>query len=52
MRLQATDALKPILGKYYLYDGRNVHKAMWDDWAHTHYVAPDVKDGGIMWFRK
>ena len=50
--VQATEALKPVLGDYYLYDGRNVHKAMWDDWRITHYVAPDRKDDGTLWFRK
>jgi len=49
---EATEALKPVLGKYYMYDGRNVHQAMWEDWGITHYVAPDVKDAGTLWFRK
>lgn len=50
--MQATEALKPMLGKYYLYDGRNVHKALWEDWVHTHNVAPDAKGSGTLWYCK
>jgi omega-6 fatty acid desaturase (delta-12 desaturase) len=49
---EATEALKPILGEYYTFDKRNVHKAMWSDWRLTHYVAPDKKGDGTLWYRK
>ena len=49
---EATKAIKPILGPYYKYDGRNVFKALWSDWNTCSYVAPDVKGEGVMWYRK
>ena len=50
---EATAALKPILGDYYLYDDRNVLLALWQDSAVTKYVAPDAESDkkGLLWFR-
>ncbi|GAB4814355.1 hypothetical protein N2152v2_001401 [Parachlorella kessleri] len=50
--LEATEAIKPILGPYYRYDGRNILVALWDDWRTTSYVAPDSQGSGVLWFRK
>ena len=49
---EAAEAIKPILGKYYNYDSRNVFAAMWQDWHVCCYVAPDVKGGDVLWFRQ
>jgi hypothetical protein len=49
--VQATEALKPILGEYYMYDAREVHAALWEDWEVTQYVAPDKKGGSTLWYR-
>jgi hypothetical protein len=49
---EASEAIKPILGDYYKYDGRNIVVALWGDWKTTRYVAPDEKGSGVMWFRK
>jgi len=48
---EATEALKPILGKYYRYDGRFIMKALLQDYVTCRYVAPDVKGGGVLWQR-
>ena len=48
---EASAAIKPILGKYYCYDSRNVVAAMWQDWARCHYVAPDSKSDKALWYR-
>ena len=49
---EAAEAIKPILGKYYNYDSRNVFAAMWQDWHVCCYVAPDAKGGEVLWFRQ
>ena len=49
---EAAEAIKPILGKYYNYDSRNVFSAMWQDWHVCCYVAPDAKGGEVLWFRQ
>jgi len=48
---EATEALKPILGDYYMYDSREVHAALWEDWGKTQYVAPDKKGEPTLWYR-
>ncbi|KAI8471658.1 MAG: fatty acid desaturase-domain-containing protein [Monoraphidium minutum] len=48
---EATAALKTVLGPYYCRDGRNVMKALWEESATCHYVAPDAPGGGALWFR-
>ena len=49
---EATAAIKPILGEYYNYDGRNVFAALWQDYHQCKYVAPDVKGEDALWYRK
>lgn len=48
---EATRCVKPILGKYYLLDERNVFAALWQDVAVCNYVAPDTKGKGVLWYR-
>lgn len=49
---EATEALKPVLGDYYKYDGRFVLKALWEDYSTCRYVAPDAPGSGVLWQRK
>ena len=49
---EATEAIKPILGKYYAKDTRNVWKAVWEDWDSCHYVAPDAPGSGVFWYHR
>ena len=48
---EATDALKPILGKYYQKDDRFIFKALWQDYSACRYVAPDQPGNGVLWSR-
>eukprot|EP00877_Chromochloris_zofingiensis_P014202 jgi/Chrzof1/9035/Cz03g33220.t1_FAD2A[v5.2] len=48
---EATEAIKPILGKYYCYDSRNVFKALWQETNICHYVQPEQPHSGILWFQ-
>lgn len=48
---EATEAIKPILGKYYQKDGRFIFKALWEDYSSCRYVAPDVVGSGVLWQR-
>lgn len=50
---EATEAIKPILGKYYQHDQRWVGRALWEDWRDCRYVAPDTADDdSALWFRQ
>lgn len=49
---EATEALKPILGKYYQNDERFIFKALWEDYSSCRYVAPDKMGDGILWQRR
>jgi len=48
---EATEAVKPILGKYYRFDNTPIVQALWRSFA-FHGVAPDATSTrkGIMWF--
>jgi len=50
---EATEAIRPILGDYYLFDERPIWKALWQDWSDCSYITPD-KGGskGVLWFRR
>lgn len=48
---EATEAIKPILGDYYLRDDRSVHAALWNDYGDCSYVAPDNQGEGTLWYR-
>ncbi|KAG9456680.1 hypothetical protein H6P81_001188 [Aristolochia fimbriata] len=51
--MEATKAIKPILGDYYRFDGTPVYKAMWREARECVYVEPDdgSKDRGVFWYR-
>ncbi|KAH9617822.1 hypothetical protein KSS87_020893 [Heliosperma pusillum] len=50
--MEATKAIKPILGEYYHSDGTSVFKAMWRETMECVYVAPDEgdKSKGVFWY--
>ncbi|KAK9668669.1 hypothetical protein RND81_13G076800 [Saponaria officinalis] len=50
---EATKAIKPILGKYYYFDGTSVFKAMWRETKECIYVEPDEqgKSKGVLWYK-
>ncbi|XP_068651747.1 delta(12)-fatty-acid desaturase FAD2-like [Aristolochia californica] len=50
--IEATKAIKPILGEYYRFDGTPFYKAMWREARECVYVEPDdgSKDRGIFWY--
>ena len=50
--VEATAALKPILGRYYKSDARRVYQALWEDNDLCRYVAPDTTGSWIFWFRR
>ncbi|XP_021721668.1 delta(12)-fatty-acid desaturase FAD2-like [Chenopodium quinoa] len=51
--MEATKAIKPILGKYYQFDGTPVFKAMWREAKECMYVEADEDDQnkGVLWYR-
>ncbi|KAK1386693.1 Omega-6 fatty acid desaturase, endoplasmic reticulum [Heracleum sosnowskyi] len=50
--MEATKAVKPILGDYYRFDDTPVFKAMWREAKECLYVEPDEGDQGkgIFWY--
>ena len=48
---EASAAIKPILGKYYKSDNRNVFQAMWNDWNVCRYVKPDEAGKNVFWYQ-
>ncbi|KAK9063894.1 hypothetical protein SSX86_017766 [Deinandra increscens subsp. villosa] len=52
--VEATKAVKPILGDYYKYDDTPILKAFWRETKDCIYVEPDegAEDSGVYWFRK
>ncbi|KAJ1423251.1 Fatty acid desaturase domain [Sesbania bispinosa] len=51
--MEATKAVKPILGDYYHFDGTPVYKAMWREAKECLYVEPDEgsQDKGVYWYK-
>ncbi|KAI4371263.1 hypothetical protein MLD38_019524 [Melastoma candidum] len=54
--MEATKAIKPVLGEYYQFDGTPIYKAMWREAKECMYVEPDSADGaksrgGVFWYR-
>lgn len=50
--MEATKAIKPILGKYYQFDGTPIFKAMWREAKECIYVEPDEGDNkGVFWYK-
>jgi len=50
--MEATKAIRSVLGEYYQKDDRNIWKALWTDWRSCRYVAPDSAGQGVMWYRR
>ncbi|KAB2006775.1 hypothetical protein ERO13_D11G331500v2 [Gossypium hirsutum] len=52
--MEATKAIKPILGEYYSFDGTPVYKAIFREAKECIYVEPDEGEQsskGVFWFR-
>ena len=51
--MEATKAIRPILGNYYHFDGTPVYKAIWREAKECIYVEPDEgsDDNGVFWYR-
>lgn len=50
--MEATKAIKPILGQYYHFDGTPIFKAMYREAKECVYVEPDEgeKNKGVFWY--
>ena len=50
--MEATNAIKPILGDYYHFDATPIYKAMWREARECMYVESDEKskDSGVYWY--
>lgn len=48
--LEATEAVKKVLGEYYLWDETPIVSAMWTAYGTCNDVRPDPKRPGIYWF--
>jgi len=45
---EATENLKKVLGKYYIYDDTPLPKAIWKCWSTCHFINPE--DGDILFY--
>lgn len=50
--MEATKAVKPVLGEYYRFDGTPIFKAMWREAKECLYVEPDddAPTKGVFWY--
>lgn len=50
--MKATDAIKPILGEYYHFDGTPFYKALWRETRDCIFVEADEAstEKGVLWF--
>ena len=48
--MEATKAIKPILGEYYQFDETPFLKAMWRKARECIYVEPDTENKGVFWY--
>ncbi|KAJ6428006.1 hypothetical protein OIU84_023421 [Salix udensis] len=46
--MEATEAIKPVLGEFYQFDSTPFYKALWREARECLYVEPDEK--GVFWF--
>jgi len=51
---EANEAVKKVLGEYYMQDKTPIAVALWRAFTECHFVSRDenAKDTGILWFRK
>jgi len=47
---EATEAIKPLLGKYYRMDRTPIAKALWNSYSKCNYLTPDPNHSGVWWF--
>lgn len=51
--MEATKAIKPVLGEYYQFDGTPFYKAMWREAKECIYVESDgSQNKGVFWYQK
>ncbi|KAH7689427.1 Fatty acid desaturase domain-containing protein [Dioscorea alata] len=48
--VEATHAIKPLLGDYYRYDGTPILSALWREFRHCFFVQPEYSRPGVYWF--
>lgn len=50
--MEATKAIKPILGNYYCYDNTPIYKAVWREFRECVYVEADSPPkSGVFWYK-
>ncbi|XP_071705480.1 acyl-lipid (9+3)-(E)-desaturase-like [Rutidosis leptorrhynchoides] len=50
--MEATKAVKPLLGEYYQFDGTPFYVAMWREAKECLFVEPDEGEtGGVFWYK-
>ncbi|XP_051141576.1 delta(12)-fatty-acid desaturase FAD2-like [Andrographis paniculata] len=49
--MEATRAIKPILGEYYQFDGMPFYKAIWREAKECLYVEADEPGKGVYWYK-
>jgi omega-6 fatty acid desaturase (delta-12 desaturase) len=51
--MEATNAMKPILGEYYQFDDTPFYKALWREAKECLYVEPDegAPQKGVYWYK-
>lgn len=52
--MEATEAIRPVLGEYYRFDGTPIVKAVWREVKECVYVEADEgdnKSAGVFWYR-
>ncbi|XP_014511999.1 omega-6 fatty acid desaturase, endoplasmic reticulum isozyme 1 [Vigna radiata var. radiata] len=51
--MEATNAIKPILGEYYQFDNTPFYKALWREAKECLFVEPDegTSQNGVYWYR-
>ncbi|CAN6440512.1 unnamed protein product [Victoria cruziana] len=49
--MEATRAIRPILGEYYHFDGTPIAKAMYREVKECVYVEADKSKGGVFWYK-
>ncbi|MCO5574749.1 hypothetical protein L7F22_028539 [Adiantum nelumboides] len=49
---EATEAIKPILGKYYQFDGTPIAEALWREFKECVFVEADSpQNEGVFWYK-
>ncbi|KAM0941509.1 putative oxidoreductase [Dioscorea sansibarensis] len=48
--VEATKAIKPLLGDYYRYDDTPIFAALWREFRYCFFVQPEYSRPGVYWF--